>query len=87
MTLCKYFKVCDCACSGESDEVGEIDELCTIGKLHAKIDRIKKTLKEIRKMAIYDCIHECSNNSENCTIGSCLEKRIQRKINKVLGAE
>ena len=50
-------------------------------------EKYRKALEEIREMAIYDCQRECSNNSENCTIGSCLEQRIQRKINEVLQDE
>lgn len=41
-------------------------------------------LEEIREMAEYDCLRECSNDSEYCTVISCLEKRIQNKINEVL---
>lgn len=47
-------------------------------------ERYKKVLKELDEMAKYDCVHECSNNYKICTIGSCLEKRIQRKVNEVL---
>jgi len=46
--------------------------------------RIEYALEDIREMAKYDCVRECSNNNENCTIESCLEKRIQRKIDEVL---
>jgi len=53
-------------------------------RLEQENKKLKEALEGIREMAIDDCVHECSNNSENCTIGSCLEKRIQRKINEVL---
>lgn len=58
-----------------------------IQRLKEENKKLKEALEEIRGMAIYDCERECSNNSENCTIGSCLEKRIQRKINEVLKDE
>ena len=55
-----------------------------IDDFETAINQYKTALEEIREMAKYDCIHECSNNKENCTIGSCLEKRIQRKVDEVL---
>lgn len=49
-----------------------------------KLRKYRKALEDIRDMAIYDCKRECSNNSDTCSIESCLEKRIQRLINEVL---
>lgn len=80
----------------EKQELGKIIDckngtIASLAKIRDELKqenaKLKKTLKEIREMAIYDCERECSNNSENCTIRSCLEKRIQRKINKMLGAK
>ena len=55
---------------------------CRIYEL--KESKFKAALEEIREMAEYDCLRECSNDSEYCTVISCLEKRIQNKINEVL---
>ena len=46
--------------------------------------KFKQALEEIREMVKYDCVRECSNDSNTCTICSCLEQRIQRKIDEVL---
>lgn len=53
-------------------------------KVISQRDNYIKVLEEIREIAQYECTHNCSNDSNNCTIRSCLEKRIQRKINEVL---
>ena len=86
-----------CYCTNAKDTLGderdtryggcEYNENCyykQLKRLEQENAKLKKALKEIREMAIYDCERECSNDSEDCTIGSCLEKRIQRKINKVM---
>ena len=79
MTLCKYFKDCYCACSGEADEVGEIDELCTIGKLHARIDRIKKHCQKTLNIMNKD-------SSKNAYAGGrCIEAENVLKV--IEGAE
>lgn len=58
-----------------------------ITKLSKENKKLKEALEEIREMAKYDCIRECSNDSEYCTVISCLETRIQRKISEVLKDE
>ena len=52
--------------------------------LKKKLNCFKAALEEIREMVEYDCLHECSNDSEYCKVISCLEKRIQNKIKEVL---
>lgn len=77
--LCKYFKDCDCACSGESDEVGEIDELCSIGRLHAKIDKIEKYCQETLNIMNKD-------SSQNAyASGRCIEA--EKVLSIIEGAE
>ena len=41
---------------------------------------LKEKLEKIKEMCIYDCQYECSNNSDDCDICSCLEQRIIRLI-------
>lgn len=52
--------------------------------LTAENKELYKALEDIREMTKYDCEYECCNNSENCIIDSCLEKRIERLINEVV---
>ncbi len=71
----------------ENAKLKELLETRCYNEVEFENKKLKEALEEIREMAIYDCVYECSNNSEKCTIGSCLEKRIERKINEVLKDE
>lgn len=52
-----------------------------------KAEKYKQCLDEIMDICKYACEHECSNDSNNCGVCSCLEQRIQRKIKEVKGNE
>ena len=85
MTLCKYYKDCYCACSGEADEVGEIDELCNIGRLHAKLEKIKEIAENALKA------NYCNNcdgvGLPECQDTECHTYALDKIMNIIKGAE